>query len=317
MVSGLAAPWAIAFLPDGTALVSERDSGRVLSVGPGGALREVQRLAVTARGEGGLLGLAVSPGFASNGLVYAYHSTGSDNRVVRFRLGQPAEPVLIGIPVASNHNGGRIAFGPDGLLYVATGDAGDPSRAQDRGSLAGKILRVNADGSVPPGNPFASPVWSFGHRNVQGLAWRGDGRMYATELGQNTFDELNHIVPGANYGWPVVEGRAGDGRFTDPIAQWSPAEASPSGAVVLTGGSIPQWEGDVLFAGLRGQRLWRVDLDADGGVAGTEALFAGDFGRLRHAAQAPDGSLWVLTNNTDGRGDPRRGDDRILRIGPS
>jgi glucose/arabinose dehydrogenase len=216
--------------------------------------------------------------------------------------------VIDGIPKAGNHNGGRLTFGPDGMLYVSTGDASEPSRAQDLDSLGGKILRLAPDGSVPADNPFdGSPVFSYGHRNVQGLAFDDDGRLWASEFGQQTWDELNLIQAGNNYGWPVVEGIGGDDRFVEPVAQWSTDEASPSGIAYV--------RGTVFLAALRGQRLWQVPVP--GGAAGSPADFAvGDYGRLRHAALAPDGSLWVLTGNTDGRNPdgPREGDDRILRV---
>jgi len=215
------------------------------------------------------------------------------------------ETILDGIPAARVHNGGRIAFGPDGKLYATTGDAGDTSTAQDRDSLAGKILRLEPDGSVPADNPFPdSPIYSYGHRNPQGIAWDADGTLYASEFGQNTWDELNVIEPGANYGWPEVEGVAGDGRFVDPVQQFRPADASPSGMAVAGGA--------VYIAGLRGERLIEVPL-SDAGESDTAT---DGYGRLRDVIVAPDGALWVLTNNTDGRGRPGSEDDRILRFDP-
>ncbi len=319
VVTDLDVPWSLVFPPDDTALISERDSGRVLTLAADGSTAEVTTIDVDAEAEGGLLGLAVSPTYAEDSFVYAYHSTPEDNRVVRFTLEDPSpEPILTGIPVAAVHNGGRIAFGPDNLLYVATGDATEMGSAQDPDSLSGKILRIEPDGSNPPDNPLGdSPVYSLGHRNVQGLAWTAEGQLFATEFGQNTWDELNRIEPGGNYGWPEVEGMGGGDEFIDPVVQWEPAEASPSGMAAMIDGAIPQWEGDLLVANLRGMRLWRVDLDDSGEVVGTESLYEGALGRLRHAVQAPDGSLWVLTNNTDGRGDPVEGDDRVVRIGPT
>lgn len=318
LATDLEAPWDVAFLPAGDALVTERDSGRLLRVSDSGELEEVQRLPEEGAGEGGLLGVAVSPDYEENGHVYAYYSTSEDNRVVRFRLGEEPEPILTGIPVGSIHNGGRIAFGPDGMLYAGTGDAGDPANAQDRASLGGKILRITPDGGVPADNPFPeSPVYSYGHRNVQGLAWDADGRLYATEFGQNEWDEVNRIEPGANYGWPEVEGEGGEPEFVDPIAVFTTDEASPSGAEILLDDAIPQWEGDFFMAALRGERLWRLELAEDGTVAGSEQLLRGEYGRLRHVARAPDGSLWVLTSNRDGRGDPAPEDDRILRLAPA
>ncbi len=318
VATNLEAPWGLAFLPNGDALVTERDTGRLLRLDGSGDVEEVQRLPASGVGEGGLLGIAVSPDYERDGLLYAYYSTDADNRVVRFRLGEEPEPVLTGIPVNSYHNGGRISFGPDGMLYVGTGDAGDTSSSQDRDSLAGKILRIEPDGDVPEDNPFPNnPAYSYGHRNVQGLAWDEAGQLYATEFGQNRFDEVNRIEPGANYGWPEVEGEGGEPEYVDPISTFSTDEASPSGAAILNGGAIPQWEGDFFMAGLRGERLWRLELDEDGSVTDREQLLVGEAGRLRHVAQAPDGSLWVLTSNRDGRGTPLPEDDRILRLAPA
>lgn len=320
IATGLASPWGLAFLPDGRALVAERDSGRVLLLpAAGGAPSEVTTLPVRHRSEGGLLGLAVSPHQgqgqnAGQGLsVYAYYTSATDNRVVRFQLTgdratRPAD-VLTGLRAAPNHNGGRIAFGPDGQLYVAVGDAGEPDTAQDPRSLNGKILRMTPEGRVPADNPDpTSLVYSLGHRNVQGLAWDSAGRLWASEFGQNTFDEINLISPGANYGWPAVEGR-GDtagGRYTNPQVTWSTDEASPSGVAIRD---------DVLYvAALRGERLWVINLE-DGRVSGTpRALFTGELGRLRTIEPAPDGTLWLTTSNTDGRGTPDRDDDRILSL---
>ena len=307
LASGLDAPWSIAF--DGqTALLSERDSGRILEFAGDGGLREVGTVdGVRARGEGGLLGIAVRDGF-----LYAYFTADDENRLERFALnGSPGsrslgdpQTILDGLASASIHNGGRIAFGPDGMLFVTVGDAGNREDAQDRDSLSGKILRLTPDGNVPADNPFAdSPVYSFGHRNPQGLAWDGDGTMYAAEFGQNTWDELNVIEPGRNYGWPLVEGIADDDRFVDPIQQWSPVDASPSGMTVA--------DGSIWIANLRGKRLREVPLDD---TSSSRQHLVGEYGRLRDVVVAPDGSLWVLTNNTDGRGDPGPDDDRVLRL---
>jgi glucose/arabinose dehydrogenase len=316
IATNLEVPWGFAFLPNGDALFTERDSGRLLRMDSSGNVQEVQTLPTRGFGEGGSLGLAVSPDYERDGYVYAYYTTGEDNRVVRFRLGEEPEPILTGIPFNSYHDGGRIAFGPDGMLYVATGDAGDPSNAQDRGSLAGKILRLTPDGGVPEDNPFPnSPVYSYGHRNVEGLAWDERGQLFASEFGQDAFDEVNRIEPGENYGWPEVEGEGGeDLGYEDPITTWPTSEASPSGAAILKNGEIPQWEGDLFVAALRGQRLWRLELSPDGGVTGREELLRGEVGRIRNVVQAPDGSLWVTTSNLDGRGSPAPQDDRIIRL---
>jgi glucose/arabinose dehydrogenase len=304
---GLRLPWDVAFTPDGRTYLTERDSGRLLELAADGTREEVQTISVNPAGEGGLLGLTASPRYAEDGLLYAYLTTGSDNRVVRFRPGADPEPIVAGIPRANIHNGGRIAFGPDGMLYIATGDAAQPELAQDRGSLAGKILRVRPDGSVPPDNPFGTRVWTYGHRNVQGLAWDDAGRMYATELGPACDDEINRILAGRNYGWPDPCGQTRQGS-EPPIIVRQPSEASWSGATFLVDSAIWGWEGDLLVAALRGQRLWRFRLSDDGDRAVESEELLTEFGRLRHAQQAPDGSLWVLTSNGSG--------DKVIRIGP-
>jgi glucose/arabinose dehydrogenase len=318
LVTGLEAPWGLAFLPDGRALVTERDSGRVLAVDGEGNVEEIQEIPEGGSGEGGLLGLALSPDYENDRYIYAYYTTGEDNRVGRFRLGERPEPILTGIPVNTYHDGGRIAFGPDDMLYVATGDAGVPESSQDLESLSGKILRMTPEGEVPSDNPFPNNLtYSYGHRNVQGLAWDEEDQLFASEFGQNAYDEVNLIQAGGNYGWPAVEGEGGEPEYIDPIAVFDTSEASPSGAEIPLDSAIPQWDGDFLMAALRGEKLWRLELNPDGSVAEREQLLDGDFGRLRHVAQAPDGSIWVLTNNRDGRGDPAPEDDRILRLAPA
>lgn len=310
LAEGLAVPWAVDFLPDGTALVTERDTARVLSLGPGEEATELATVPdVDAVNEAGLLGLAVSPDFADNAHVFVYLTTTEDNRVLRMvHDGEQLSPdavVLDSIPRETYHSGGRIAFGPDGYLYVATGDAAEPSIAQDPDSLGGKILRIDEDGQPAPGNPTqGSPVWSSGHRNVQGLDWDEQGTMFASEFGADTWDELNRIEPGANYGWPQVEGPGGGPEFTDPLHAWRPAEASPSGIAVT--------QDAIYVATLRGQSLWRVPL-ADGQVGDPERLLEGSLGRLRDVAVAPDGRLWLLTSNVF-RGDPAPEDDRVIAI---
>jgi glucose/arabinose dehydrogenase len=322
IATNLEVPWGIAFLPNGDALFTERDSGRLLRMDNSGDLDEVQTLPTRGFGEGGSLGLAVSPGYQEDGYVYAYYTTDRDNRVVRFKLGEDPEPILTGIPFNTYHDGGRIAFGPDGMLYIATGDAGDPLSSQDRNSLGGKILRLTPEGSVPEDNPFPNnPVYSYGHRNVEGLAWDERGRLYASEFGQDTFDEVNLIRPGDNYGWPAFEGDGGEeataAGFVNPITTWSTDEASPSGAEILVNGAIPQWEGDLFVAALRGERLWRLELGPDGSVVERDQLLRGELGRIRNVVQAPDGSLWITTSNLDGRGTAAPQDDRILRLAPA
>jgi glucose/arabinose dehydrogenase len=309
VATGLAVPWSVV-LRDGVGLISERETGRILELLADGDTRTVGTVpGVVAIGESGLLGLAVD----TEGRLYAYSTGSSGNRVQRFalsgeagslRLGSPVT-ILSGIPSAANHDGGRIAFGPDGMLYVGTGDAAQSEQAQDRSSLAGKILRLNPDGKVPADNPFPdSLVYSYGHRNVQGLAWTADGRMWATEFGQNSWDELNQIKPGGNYGWPLVEGKAGRDGYQDPVQQWHPARASPSGLLVV-GGTL-------FIANLRGQVLREVPVAEP---STSKDHFLNRFGRIRAVALSPDGDLWFLTGNTDGRGRVRRGDDRLVRVG--
>lgn len=307
LASGLEAPWSVAFHGE-TALISERDSARILELTRNGETREVGVIEnVSAAGEAGLLGLAVREDY-----LYVYSTAEDENRIRRYAIeGEPgslglgrAETILDGLPVANWHGGGRIAFGPDGMLYATVGDVYTPSSAQDLDELSGKILRMTADGQVPDDNPFPdSYVYSFGHRNPQGLAWGPDGTLYSSEFGEDAWDELNVIEPGGNYGWPEAEGVVDGDEFIDPIQQWEPSSASPSGMVVA-GDSI--W-----IANLRGTVLRQVPLDDP--AAATEHL-AGEHGRLRDAVLAPDGALWVLTNNTDGRGDPGPDDDRILRF---
>ncbi|HET7691372.1 MAG TPA: PQQ-dependent sugar dehydrogenase [Nocardioidaceae bacterium] len=313
VATGLAAPWGVTFLPDGSALVSERDTTRVVSIAPSGRVREVGRLSIAApRGEAGLLGLAASPSFDEDGLVYAYVSTAEDNRVVRMeydgkRLGAP-EDVLTGIPNGFIHDGGRLLFDDDGNLFVSTGEIGERERAQDADDLAGKILHITPDGEPAPDNPVSgSPVWTMGHRNVQGLAFDDAGRLWATEFGQNTWDELNLIERGRNYGWPVHEGKADDDSYRNPHVQWRTSEASPSGLAFV--------DGALWAASLRGERLWRVPVTEDG-VGQPEDFFVGDYGRIRTIVVAPDGLLWVTTSNRDGRGTPAADDDRILLVQP-
>jgi glucose/arabinose dehydrogenase len=316
IAEGLQAPWSILRLPGGGVLVSERDTTNIVEVLGDGSLRVAATVpGVVPGGEGGLMGLAFLPSDDERpAYVYAYFTAASDNRIVRMPLtGAPgslglgaAEDVLTGIAKAGNHNGGRIAFGPDGFLYATSGDAGNRDAAQDPGSLSGKILRMTTEGQPAPGNPFDNFTWSFGHRNPQGLAWDARGDLWAAEFGQNTWDELNRISRGANYGWPIVEGQAGDGRFVDPVAQWSTSEASPSGLAIV---------GDTLFlAALRGERLWSVAPATAGGQLGATPWFVGELGRLRDVTAGPEGELWFIGNNTDGRGSPSPGDDRLFRV---
>jgi glucose/arabinose dehydrogenase len=318
VAEGLESPWGLAPLPGGGLLVASRDEGTIVRVdektGKKTELGEVP--GVSAAGEGGLLGIALSPDYASDHMVYAYFTSASDNRIVRMiydeqkpsgeQLGAP-DTVFRGIPKGFIHNGGRIEFGPDKMLYVGTGESGDTGLSQDKDSVGGKILRLTPEGEPAPGNPFPdSPVYSYGHRNVQGLAWDGKQRLFASEFGQDTWDELNAIKPGDNYGWPEAEGRSDDGEFHNPVDQWTTAEASPSGIAFA--------EGSVWMAGLRGKRLWRIPLNGTEASAEPQAFLEGEYGRLRTVVPAGGDRLWLVTSNTDGRGNPEDGDDRILEL---
>jgi glucose/arabinose dehydrogenase len=315
LVSNLAVPWGVAFLPDGSALVSERDSHRIVRVEASGATSAVGTVPGVAdnSGEGGLLGIALSPNFATDAYVYAYLTSATDNRIVRMMyrngsLGAPS-PVFTGIPKAGIHNGGRIAFGPDGMLYATAGDASQKDRAQDLAYLGGKVLRMTPDGQPAPGNPFAgSVVYTYGHRNPQGLAWGPDGSLYEAEFGQNTEDELNLLQPGKNYGWPNVEGTIGsnDAKYTRPLLTWPTGDASPSG-LAFAGDSL--W-----MATLQGKRVYRIPVLGPGRVSTLAPILTGDYGRLRTIVRAPDGALWVTTSNRDGRGSPVAADDRIIKV---
>ncbi|MGW0085121.1 PQQ-dependent sugar dehydrogenase [Streptomyces sp. NPDC003393] len=318
VAEGLDSPWGLAPLPGGGLLVSSRDEATITRVDDRtGKQTELGTVSgVAPEGEGGLLGIALSPGYASDHMIYAYFTSASDNRIVRMlydpkkpageQLGAP-DTVFKGIPKGIIHNGGRIAFGPDGMLYAGTGESGERGLAQDRKSLGGKILRLTPEGRPAPGNPFpGSPVYTYGHRNVQGLAWDGKQRLFASEFGQDTWDELNAIKPGDNYGWPDAEGRSSDPKYHNPIDQWHTDQASPSG--------IAYAEGSVWMAGLRGRRLWRIPLKGTEASAPPQAFLTDAYGRLRTVVAAGGDKLWLVTSNTDGRGDPRKGDDRILEL---
>lgn len=314
IATNLNIPWGITFTTNGRVFLTERARG-VVSELIDGKLSEIQKFPAHANGEGGLLGIAASPDFANDSRLFVYYTTRSDNRVASFQLDQSPEIILSGIPSAAIHNGGRLAFGPDNMLYIATGDSANPRLAQDLNSLAGKILRLHPDGSIPDDNPFPdSPIYALGFRNVQGLAWDQNHQLYATEFGPQIDDEINHVQPGKNYGWPEVTGNSGNSKFTNPIAIQQPRDASWSGITFLRNASIPAWEHNLLAASLRGQRLWRFTFDSDGTLTDQQSLLQNEYGRLRAAVQAPDGSLWILTNNRDGRGDPIAEDDRILRL---
>jgi glucose/arabinose dehydrogenase len=334
----LTVPWGLAFLPDGTVLVTERDSGRILKISPSGAasaspapgssvgagpstgaspsdatagpiVTPVQTVTgIALGGDGGLLGIAVSPNYKTDQTVYVYYSTAQDNRIVSLKLGGTPTPLVTGIPHGTSDNGGSLGFGPDGMLYATTGDAGEPNAAQDPKSLAGKILRMRPDGKAAPGNPTTdSLVYASGLHNPEGLAWDQSKRLYVTDQGRSSWDEVDMIQPGKNYGWPAVEGTAGDPKYADPVVALPQAQAGCAGVAETS---------EILVAScLTGTRLYLIQLTNAGGTLGApQSLLEKTYGRLRTAATAPDGSIWVTTSNKDGVGTPGPDDDRILRL---
>jgi glucose/arabinose dehydrogenase len=326
VLTGLEIPWSMNFAPDGRLFVTERP-GRVRIVTLGGASELALTLdGVYAQGEAGLLGLALDPEFAQNRFVYLYYSAtvtgGAVNRIVRYRevnsrLGERVV-LLDNIPAAPIHDGGRLRFGPDGLLYASAGDAADASLAQDVASLAGKILRLNRDGTVPRDNRFSSPVYTYGHRNPQGFDWHPtSGDLWESEHGNNGNDEVNGIRLGLNFGWPRIEGAATLSGMETPITFYNPSIA-PSGASFYRGQRLPQFANNLFVATLRGMHLLRVTVDTSARrVTAQERLLDGTYGRLRDVVSGPDGYLYFCTNNRDGRGTPMSGDDRVMRIVPA
>jgi glucose/arabinose dehydrogenase len=337
LVSGLTTPWDLAWGPDGMIWVSER-GGRISRVNASNGQRTTagQVPSISESGESGLMGITFHPDFASQPFVYAVHSYLQNgalrNRLVRMRwdgqsLGAP-EILLANIPASSIHDGSRLAVGPDRLLYMTMGDASNADLAQDKSSLSGKVLRLTLTGQPAPGNPFGTAIYSFGHRNPQGLVFHPtSGALYSTEHGPSDNDEVNIVIAGRNYGWPTVHGACDDdvgserafcqaNNVVEPLATWTPTIA-PSGADIYVADLIPQWKGNLLFTSLNGRALYRLTLSADGQrVTAKETLFQGQFGRLRDVLVGPDGSVYLATSNRDGRGSPSADDDRILRVRP-
>lgn len=308
----LEVPWAITRLPDGALLITERP-GRVVRIAPDGERSTVSQIEDVARtSEGGLLGITADPDFAQNRYIYLYYTYQSQgesllNRVVRYRYdnNQLTQPTVIvdAIPGATRHDGGRIAFGPDGYLYIGTGDAIEPSLAQDRQSLAGKVLRVTRDGQPAPGNPFDnSRIYSYGHRNVQGLAWDSQQNLWTTEHGESGKDEINRVEPGKNYGWPTIEGDERQAGMESPIIHSGRNTWAPSGLAII--------DDQLYFAGLAGRSLYRYTI----GQQSVEPFFSQEYGRLRGVVAGPDKTLFFTTSNRDGRGRPAAHDDRLFQL---
>ena len=308
-------PWGLAFLPNGDGIYTERDARTVIELSPNGTKTTLGKIPGVSGtdGEGGLLGLELSPSFSSDHWVYIYHTSSSDNRVIRVKyntnksldLGS-LQVLLKGIQRNKFHDGGRLRFGPDGKLYIGVGDAENGNNAQNKNSLNGKILRMNPDGSVPADNPFHNYVWSFGHRNVEGLAFDSQGRLWEAELGNNQQDELNLIQKGGNFGWPSCEGTIGNcGGFIAPKRTWPVAQASPSGLAIVNN--------TLYMAALRGMRLWVMKIQGSG-TSTPQAFFSGQFGRLRTVEPSPDGGLWLTTTSGDKDSTPNNSNDKVLHV---
>lgn len=316
-------PWEMIFLPDGSFLITERPGNLVrLNINSNATPIKIPVASVKTDGEGGLLGMVLHPDFAQNNWLYLYFTTagakGNINKVERFIFDDkansltPDKEIVSNIPAGANHDGGRIAFGPDGYLYITTGESGQANLAQDKNSLGGKILRVKDDGSIPADNPFGNAVYSYGNRNSEGIAWDSSEQLWATEHGPSGaltgFDEINLIVKGGNYGWPIVYGQTNKPGLIAPIIQSGATDTwAPSGNLII-GNTL-------LWAGLRGEAIYSATINGKK-LENFKTTFKNQFGRLRFIKQAPDGWLYIATNNTDGRGTPKPGDDKLIRIDP-
>ena len=316
VADNLEVPWSLVFLPDSSLLFTQRP-GKLNLLTPTGELQEIATISeVLSRGEGGLLGVTIHPDFKTNNQIYLYYTYSESggntkNRVVRYVLANntlTGKTVIVdAIPGSTNHNGGRIKFGPDKYLYITTGDAAVPSLSQNKTSLAGKILRVTDSGEAAPGNPFNSRIYSYGHRNPQGLSWDSTGQLWATEHGNSTHDEVNKIVSGGNYGWPTIQGSEKQTGFTTPVLESGNITWAPGGALID--------EKYLFYTGLRGESLYRVDLSSPSFTL--EQFFKNKYGRIRDIVKGPDGMYYLTTSNRDGRGSVQNGDDKIIKINPT
>lgn len=329
VLEGLDVPWDMDIAVDGRLFFTER-SGAVRVMDQGKLMPDtVYTLSddFFSKGEGGLLGLVLDPKFATNHYIYVYHTYEEkgkiNNRVLRLvekdNTAKLDSVLISNLPGGQNHNGGRIKIGPDGNLYIAAGDRYEPTLAQDPASLGGKILRIALDGRIPADNPVpGSPVYSMGHRNPQGFAWHPvTGKLFSSEHGQSAYDEINIIEPGMNYGWPMIEG---DEAFAErpellgPLIHSNNKTWAPSGMTFITQGP---WKGQLLVANLRGNQILKLTLGADyTSVVEVESLFT-ELGRIRNVYEATDGSVYIMTNNRDERGNPQNGDDKLIRLKPN
>jgi glucose/arabinose dehydrogenase len=326
IASGLDTPWALAFLPDGKLLITERP-GRLRILAHGKLDPNPITISdVYENSEGGLLGLAVHPNFTTNHYIYLYqtykNTKGIFNRVDRYVFENNTlsnkKTIIDDITASSNHDGGRLKFGPDGKLYITSGDAYNDKNGQDKNSLNGKILRINDDGSIPSDNPFGTAIWTYGHRNPEGLAFQpGTNSLFSSEHGPSAHDEINIIQKGNNYGWPVITGDQKQQGMITPIANSGLDTWAPAGATFYNGDKLgPDFQNTFLFTGLRSNTLWRIRLNSDNSVMKMDGLLQGQWGRMRDIIQSPDGYLYIANSNLDGRGNPTQGDDRILKIVP-